>query len=420
MSARAAPWLAWCIWVIALVLNAPDLYFLQVNPGSDPLAINLIGVLVFMAYATVGALLASRRPRNAVGWLLLSAGAFTIAGGLALDYAVYGLVTRPGALPGAALAGAIGVALRSVGFYLIVTFLLLLFPTGRLPSPRWRWLAWTTAIVIIVAIGSQALGADLSTGSTQLASIANPIGVIPADVADFLQTIFGFFLTFACIIGCCASVVVRYRRAGGVERQQIKWLAVAGVWAALAFLVVIVGVFSNNGLLASSMTFYIALVGIPLAVGIAILRHRLFDIDVIINRALVYGLLTALLAGLYFAGVVGAQALVNALAGREIGGLPAPAQESPIIIVLTTLAIAALFQPLRRGLQRLIDRRFYRRKYDAARTLAQYGETLRTDVELGALTERLVTVIDETMQPAHISLWLREGGSRPSLSGGAR
>ncbi|HEU0026235.1 MAG TPA: hypothetical protein VFQ25_03895 [Ktedonobacterales bacterium] len=417
MSARAAPWLAWGIWIIALVLNAPDLYFLQVNPGSDPLAINLTGVLVFMAFATVGALLASRRPRNAVGWLLLSAGLFAIAGGLGIDYAVYGLVARPGALPEAALAGALGNMLRSAGFDPIVTFLLLLFPTGRLPSPRWRWLAWATAIVIIVAIGSQSLGANLSTGSEQLASIANPVGVIPADVADVLQTIFGFFLTFACIIGCCASVVVRYRRAGGVERQQIEWLAVAGVWAALAFLVVIVGVFSNNDLLASSMTFYIALVGIPLAVGIAILRHRLFDIDVIINRALVYGLLTALLAGLYFAGVVGAQALVNVIAGRELTGQPA--QEQPVIIVVTTLAIAALFQPLRRGLQTLIDRRFYRRKYDAAHTLARFGETLRTDVELHALTDHLVTVVDETMQPTHVSLWLRQVGDRPPLSGEA-
>jgi hypothetical protein len=420
MSARAAPWLAWSIWAVTLILNAPDLYFLRMNPGADSLATNLIGVLVFMAYVTVGALIASRRPRNAVGWLLLSAGLFTIAGSLAIDYAVYGLVTRPGTLPEAALAGATGNMLRSAGFYLIVTFLLLLFPTGRLPSPRWRWFAWATAVVIIVAIGSQSLGADLSTGSDQLASIANPMGVIPAGVAGFLQTIFGFFLTFACIIGCCASVVVRYRRAGGVERQQIKWLAVAGVWAALAFLVVIVGVFSNNDLLASSLTFYIGLIGIPIAVGIAILRHRLFDIDLIINRALVYGLLTALLAGLYFAGVIGAQALVNVIAGREISGLPAPAQESPIIIVLTTLAIAALFQPLRRGLQRLIDQRFYRRKYDAARTLAQFGETLRTDVELGALTEHLVTAVDETMRPAHITLWLREGGSRPPLSGRAR
>jgi hypothetical protein len=418
MRARAAPWLAWGVWAIVLILNAPDLYLSRMNPGGDPLASNLIGVTVFMAYVTVGALVASRRPRNAVGWLLLSAGAFLIAAGLALDYAVNGLVTRPGALPEAALIGAIGNALRSAGFYLIVTFLLLLFPTGRLPSPRWRWLAWATAIVIIVAIGSQSLGANLSTGSEQLATIANPIGVIPAGVADLLQTIFGFFLTFACIIGCCASVVVRYRRAGGVERQQIKWLAFAGVWAALAFLVVIVGVFSNNDLLASSMTFYIGLVGIPIAVGIAILRHRLFDIDVIINRALVYGLLTALLAGLYFAGVVGAQALVNVIAGREITG--SPSQEPPVVIVITTLVIAALFQPLRRGIQRLIDRRFYRRKYDAARTLTQFGETLRTDVEIGALTEHLVTVVNETMQPSHISLWLRHGGNRPPLVGGGR
>ncbi len=150
------------------------------------------------------------------------------------------------------------------------------------------------------------------------------------------------------------------------------------------------------------MTFYIGLVGIPLALGIAILRHRLFDIDVIINRALVYGVLTALLASLYFSGIIGAQTLVNVFTVR-------PKQESPVVIVLTTLVIAALFQPLRSRIQGFIDHRFYRRKYDAARTLAQFGQSLRTDLELGALTDHLVTVVDETMRPAHVSLWLRRG-----------
>ncbi len=417
MKLRAVAWLAWGIWTITLVLNAPDLYFSRMNPGADPLVSNLIGLLVFMAYATVGALIAARRPRNAVGWLLLSAALFTVAGSLGIDYAVYGLLTRPGALPAAALANALGVALRSMGFYLIVTFLLLLFPTGHLPSPRWRWLAWLTLVVTALACLSQVLDEKLATGSAQLANFTNPIGLIPTAAADALQTIFGFALTFVCIIGCSVSVVMRFRRAGGVERQQIKWLAFAGMWAALAFLVVIVGAFTNNIYLASSMTFYIGLAGIPIAVGIAVLRHRLFDIDLIINRALVYGLLTALLAGLYFAGVVGAQSLVNAMAGREIAGRSAQGQ--PFVIVVTTLVIAALFQPLRRGLQRAIDRRFYRRKYDAARTLARFGETLRTDVELGALTDHLAAVVDETMQPAHVSVWLRQVGERPPLSGDA-
>ncbi len=153
---------------------------------------------------------------------------------------MYGLLTQPGALPDAALAGAIGVPLRSVGFYLIVTFLLLIFPTGRLPSPRWRWLAWATLAVTILACLSQLLDETLSTGSEQLTPFTNPLGVIPSATADVLQALFGFALTFACVIGCSVSVVVRFRRTRGVERQQIKWLVVAGAWPALAFLVVII------------------------------------------------------------------------------------------------------------------------------------------------------------------------------------
>jgi hypothetical protein len=196
-------------------------------------------------------------------------------------------------------------------------------------------------------------------------------------------------------------VVARYRRAGGVERQQIKWLVVAGVWATLGFLVVIVGVMTNNNLLASSLTFYILLVGVPIAVGIALLRYRLFDIDVLINRALVYGALTALLAALYFGGVWGAQALVNTISHQPKG-------ESPVIIVLTTLVIAALFTPLRSRIQSFIDHRFYRSKYDAEFTLQRFGETLRTDLDLNEMTRQLVSVIDETMRPSQISLWLRQ------------
>jgi hypothetical protein len=377
-----------------------------VNPGADPVAINLIGALVLMGYATVGALIVSRRPRNTVGWLLCVTALLMVSSSAALNYAIYGLVARPGSLPGAIWIGAIGGPARALGFYLIVTFLLLLFPNGRLPSPRWRWLAWATAGVIITALLSTIVGPDFSNYSNDLASFGNPLAVLPPHIANPLQAFTGFLLIFACVAGCCVSVVMRYRRAGGIERQQIKWLAVAGVWAALGFLVVIFGAFTDNSALATAWMFYVLLAGIPIAVGIAILRHRLFDIDVIINRALVYGLLTALLATLYFAGVAGAQALVN-LVTRQ-GGQGG----SPVIVVLTTLLLAALFTPLRRNIQGFIDHRFYRRKYDAAVTLERFGETLRTDVDLGALTRHLVNEVDDTMRPAHVSLWLRgdEGG----------
>jgi hypothetical protein len=388
------------LWLIALAVAITDQFLSTANPDSDPALITLIGALVYMAYVTIGALIIWRRPGNRIGWLLLSIGFLTIVASLMIDYAIYGLVTRPGSQPYALWVGSLAEPIRSVAFYLIL-FLLLLFPTGRLPSPRWRWLAWATGITAVLASLSEVLGPDMSNISSVLAPFTNPTAVLPNDLANTLQAFTGFLMIFACFIACCVSVVARYRRAGGVERQQIKWLVVAGVWATLCFLVVIVGVMTNNSLLASSLTFYILFAGIPVAVGIALLRYRLFDIDVLINRALVYGALTALLAALYFGGVWGAQALVNAITHQPKG-------ESPVIIVLTTLVIAALFTPLRSRIQSFIDHRFYRSKYDAALTLQRFSESLRTDLDLKEMRSHLISVVDETMRPSQISLWLRQ------------
>jgi hypothetical protein len=410
MSARAARWLAWGAWLVTLAANGSDIWLNTFNPQGDALPVSLFGGLVYLAFATAGALVVSRRPRNAIGWLLLGAAFCQLAGSISINYAVYGLIVHPGnpgAAPGAQWLAPIGGELRAIGFYVIVTYLLLLFPIGRLPSPRWRWFAWATALVEVVASLSQLLSGDLSAIDTQLTGARNPLGVIPQSIADPIQTIFGFGLFFLCVIGCVASVIVRYRRAGVVERQQIKWLAVAGIWVALAFLAVIVGAFTNNSALASAMSFYVGMIGIPIAVGVAILRYRLFDIDVIINRALVYGLLTALLAGIYFGCVLGAQGAIR-LVTRSAGPEPS------VVIVGSTLLIAALFQPLRRRIQRSIDRRFYRHSYDAALTVARFSETLRTDVDLTTLMDHLTSVVDETMRPAHVSLWLQrdEQGQR--------
>jgi hypothetical protein len=400
MSRRVATWLAWSIWAITLAMTLPMLPLESSNIGADPLAINIFGSLVYLAYATVGALIASRRPHNPIGWLLASSALLSVFGGGAINYAVYGLVTRPGALPAAAWLGTFGGAARTIGFFPILTFLLLLFPTGHLPSPRWRPLVWITLLAVTLFFLSNLLEQTLANASERLASVANPLGIIPpASAADNILSSLGFLLVFGCIIGCCASVVARFRRAQGVERQQLKWLVYAALWAAIAFFGVIVGVFTNNPILASSATFYVCLLGIPIAVGIAILRHRLFDIDLIINRTLVYGLLTVILASLYFAVVVGAQTLVSAFTHEA-------ENQQPVIIVVTTLVIAALFQPLRRSIQRFIDRRFYRTKYDAARALANFGATLRSEVELEALHEHLVAAVEETMQPERVSVWL--------------
>ncbi|MGZ6390569.1 MAG: hypothetical protein ACXWQZ_15075 [Ktedonobacterales bacterium] len=405
MSTRAAAWLAWSIWAITIAIITPTLLFQSVNVGSDPLAINLLGALVLLAYATIGALIASRHPRNAIGWLLSSSALLSAFGNFALEYAVYGLLTRPGALPAAAWLGMFGGLARSEGFQLIVTFVLLLFPTGHLPSPRWRPLAWVTVAVMVLSGLSVLLGQNLSEADQRLASFANPLGVIPAAIADNLQGV-SFLLFFACVIGCCAAVVARFRRARGVERQQLKWLAYAAWWAAVAFLGALIGAFANVAFLASAATFYLCLAGIPLAVGIAILRHRLFDIDFIINRTLVYGTLTVLLAALYFIGIVVTQRLTSAITGQS---KPQP----PVAVVITTLAIAALFQPLRHRLQNTIDRRFYRKKYDAEKTLATFSASLRQQVELNDLREHLLAAVDDAMQPAYVSLWLRQGEIQP-------
>ncbi len=402
MSRRLAAWLAWSIWTITLAMTIPTLLFESENVGKSPLAINLLGSLVFLAYATVGALVGSIRPRNPLGWILATSALFTVFGGLALEYAVYGLLTQPGSLPAAAWVAPFGEVARTIGFFPILTFLVLLFPTGRLPSPRWRPLAWLTLFTIALFSVTNLLEHTLANADLRLTSVANPLGVIPpSSVVDDILSSLGFLLIFICIIGCCASVVVRFRRAEGVERQQLKWLVYAALWAAIAFFVAIVGVFTNNPILASSATFDLCLLGVPIAVGIAILRYRLFDIDLIINRTLVYGSLTVILASLYFGVVVGAQTLIAAFTRNA-------ENQRPVIIVVTTLVIAALFQPLRRSIQGFIDHRFYRRKYDAERTLSRFGETLRSEVELEALHTHLLAAVEDTMQPARLSLWLRQ------------
>ncbi|HEV8193098.1 MAG TPA: hypothetical protein VGP82_16675 [Ktedonobacterales bacterium] len=386
MRTRAVVWLVWSIWTIPLAMIVPTLLFELENVGADPLASNLLGALAFLAYITVGAALLS---------------AF---GNLALDYAVYSLLTQPDAVPGAAWLGALGGAARAVGYVMIGTLLLLHFPTGQRPAPRWRLLAGIALALVVLFSLSILLGNNLSAADKRLASVANPLGVLPASTADLLQSVSAALL-FACVIGCCASVGVRFRRARGIERQQLKWL----IWAGLALAVPVVGVIADVPVLQSTAIWNPCLAAIPVAVGIAILRYRLLDIDLILNRTLVYGSLTALLAGLYSVGVVGTQALVNALTGQA-------KQESPAVVVVTTLVIAALFQPLRRHLQTFIDRRFYRTKYGAARALSRFAETLRGEVELDQLTQYLRAVVEEAIQPAEVLLWLREPQQRVAVS----
>jgi hypothetical protein len=398
--------LVWTLPLLYLGAAVPLVVLQLANHRSSPVD-NVFGAVTLLIFVVVGVLIAERHPRNPIGWLLCGAALALTAGNLAIEYAVYGLLTQPGSLPGADWAGTFGTWDRSASFFVVLTFLLLLFPTGRLPSPRWRPLVWATLLGLGVQSVNTLFSKTYSEGGDQrLVSLANPLGVIPADAASVLLTL-SLLVLVGCVIGCVASVVVRFRLATGVERQQLKWLTAGVLWAAFIFALAVSGAFLNVAILMSPALFNVCFAGIALAVGIAILRHRLFDIDFIINRALVYGALTTLLLAIYAACILGAQAVLGVLA-RDAGA----GSHQPVITVGTTLLVVALFRPLRARVQRVVDQRFYRQKYDAQKTLAAFAATLRTETELGPLSEHLVGVVDETMRPAYVSLWLRRPGAR--------
>jgi hypothetical protein len=351
---------------------------------------NTLGTL---CYAPVGALIAARRPANPVGWLLLLWGVALGIGHFSSQYAVYTFLAQPRSLPA-------GEAMAWISSWIlpiiigVQVFAYLLFPTGRLPSGRWKWFAWLTVAFVVAGLATSAFSFGANSG---LGPIPNPLGV-----AGFSRAYDMVLNMLPILFGAVAiSLFVRMRRATGVERQQIKWFA----YAAAATIVGIACAYMIPDTIATPRWFdragfalNIAVTpAIPISMGIAILRYRLYDIDLIINRTLVYGSLTATLLALYFAVIVALQNLFVALTGEK----------STLAIVASTLIIAALFNPLRRRIQGFVDRRFYRRKYDAAKTLEGFSAKLRDATDLGALSGDLKAVVGETMQPAHVSLWLR-------------
>jgi hypothetical protein len=385
---RIAVLLARTIWTTSVALAAFGLLLLYLNGSFAPFFGESLGVdaVVAVTYSTVGMLVASRRPKNAVGWLFCTIG---LSQGIAVftgEYATYALLTRPDALPVELAAAWLGTWIWVPGVVLNVTFLLLLFPYGRPPSPRWWPVAWLAAGAAV--LGSAVIAVwpwdELNAG----VSANNPLEIV--GVLAFrseILVLIGVSGTASTLL-CVLSLIVRFRRARGEERQQIKWFAYAGGLYVLTILVPHPMV-ANLQLLTAAF--------LPIAAGIAILRYRLYDIDLLINRTLVYGSLTVLLASAYVGGVVGLQSVFRVLTG----------QESTLAVVASTLAIAALFSPLSRRLQGFVDRRFYRRKYDAAKTLASFSSRLREETHLDALSDDVLGVVLETMQPAHASLWLR-------------
>jgi hypothetical protein len=388
------------------VFSVVSLLLWSVNDRSQLLQ-QVLFAPAFLAFPTIGALVVSRRPENPIGWIFCAV-SLVVFGLFAQQYAWYTLLTRPGFLPGGVWMAWIGDWVGIIGFYLPFSLPLLLFPDGKPPSRRWRPLVWLT--VAFLAANSVALA--LKPGPIGMQDIVlpmhNPVGIDAlAGIFDTLGAVQNITLV-PVFLACALAPIVRFRRARGDERQQLKWVA----YAALGFLINILIPDSISSLLGPDipiLLFSLTIASFPVAVGIAILKYRLYDIDVIIRRTLVYGSLTAVLAAVYVGSVVLLQELFSPLFGAS----------NDLAIVVSTLAIAALFMPLRRLIQSAIDRRFYRRKYDAAKTLASFSATLRDEVDLPTLTERLLGVVDETMQPSHVALWLRlpqqPTGKKPAL-----
>jgi len=397
--------LAWALWALAVLGLAPIARFdqlvrqagrpdlVQLNPGGAPF------VVAVLSAATVGALLAGRRPRHPVGWLLLALGLSVILDGVADGYAGYGAVARPGALPAARYVAVYASSSLLVA-RVCLGFVLLLTPTGSLPSPRWRWWAWLTAATALPYLVARALlPLPLNPPYEQ---VPNPLAVPTlAGPLQVVRAVTGILTTLGVVVGA-ASLLVRYRRARGTERLQLRWVALAAALSAVMAVVVLVA----SVLRVEVVVFWgvgILLATLPMAVGAAVARYRLYDVDRLLNRTLVYGLVTALLGGVY-AGLV--------LAGGQLSGGLGEATPS-WVVAAATLTAAALFQPARRRIQQVVDVRFNRARYDAGRTIEAFGARLHRRVDLDGLTAELLAVVDQTVQPTRASLWLRPAGPRP-------
>ena len=394
--------LAWVLWGLIMLGLAvvPWIDRLMIRAGRPDLVVlvpdAVVGALLAVLSATtVGAVLASRRPRHPVGWLLLGFALSLTASGVITSYVIYGLLARPGALPAVHLVARYYPATGAAALALL-SLVLLLTPTGSLPSARWRWWAVITAatpvaLVLVVPVAPGRFDPQLLLASSPFSDRALG-GVL------LVATRVALVVTALAVAVAAGSLLLRFRRARGIERHQLRWVALAATLMLLAGPVVLASVALGIPVLAEWAPA-VWLVVLPVAVGAAILRYRLYDLDRIISRTLAYGLLTLLLGGGYGVVVLG----LGQLLGRE----------SPLVVAAATLAVAAVFQPARRRVQQAVDRRFNRRRHDATRIIEGFGARLRDQVDLDTLTADLLAVVDQTMQPTQTSLWLRPS---PELS----
>lgn len=408
MSDRRLTRLAWLVTAAGLATLSLAMLFVLLRAPAGPLPneplwyADLIVTASLGVAIVVGGFVAARLPRNPYGWLLLAFGISNGAlQGLAENYGVYSALVAARPLPLASLS----FLLAPIGFatwIATIPLLFLLFPSGRLPSRRW----WPLAILILISFVVLLAFLWLSP-SALLLPLPSPFHQTAlAPLADGLTSWALSFILFLAIPLSAVSVVVRAIRARGQERQQFKWLGLASI-------LIILAIFFNSEVVPllpgvlDALLEAAAFAGVPLAVGIAVLRYRLWDIDVIIRKTVVYAALTVLLGAVYTVLVIVLQAGFTRVSG----------QDSPAALVLSTLAIAALFTPLRRSVQAFIDRRFYRRKYDAEQVLGRFALTVRDETDLDKLTAELVRVIQETMEPEHVTVWLKPVADRPAVAG---
>jgi len=401
--------LAWFLWAFAPAFAGAGVVFRVLSHSGpaagtqNPLILDAGFLLVFMVFATIGTLVASRQPGNAVGWIFCVLGLFTLFAGASEGYALYALVDQPDSLPGGEVIVWLGAWFGGPVNFALFAFVFLLFPDGRLLSRRWRLVVWTNLIAIaLLSAWSFRPGPIENTG---IVTVDNPFGVPGTGaVLDALGTV-GLLIILAVAVAGAVSLVLRLRRARGVERQQLKWFVFAGALFSVIFATgpVLWSLPESPGIRwIWPMLFLVGVSTIPVATGIAIFKHNLYDIDLIINRTLVYGSLTASLALVYLGEVTSLQYVFRDFTGGD----------SQLAVVASTLIIAALFNPLRRRMQDFVDRRFYREKYDAAKTLEAFSVRLREETDLDALNGELVSVVRETVRPEHASLWLREPGRK--------
>ncbi len=400
---RIAGVIAWVLWIadLSAYAAAAILFIWAKGPQLDTLT--LVGA--FMVFPLVGAIIASLRPHNRIGWIFVAIGLGTATTSFSGAYLVYASVIHAEGQLATQFIGVLGNIVWPLNIGL-GSLLLLLFPDGHLPSPRWRFVFWPdVAAIIASSLASAFTPGPVNDGGPP---VMNPLGIPGAEgflngVNEVGSSLF-LFLTLAAVV----SVIVRYVHTQYEQRQRIKWF-VYGVALMVAVITLTVVTVDQSSPFAN-LGFALGVVMLPIGAGIGVLKYRLYDVDAIINRTLVYASLTAILVVIYAVGVIGAQTVVGGFTGRF-------EQQQPVLIVASTLLVAALFQPLRRRIQTFIDRRFYRTRYDAERTLTAFGAALRSEVELAHVQEHLLASVEETMQPVHVSLWLKHAAGRPLSDG---